>query len=53
MISSLPSSSSARSPRMSAAAIAAADLPGDLALDDDGRLEIIQRRIQLLTGQAR
>ncbi len=35
------------------AAIAAADIPGDLALDDDGKLEIIQRRIQLLTGQAR
>lgn len=35
------------------AAIAAADVPGDLATDDDGKLEIIQRRIQLLTGQAR
>ncbi len=35
------------------AAIAAADIRGDLALDDDGKLEIIQRRIQLLTGQAR
>ena len=35
------------------AAIAAADIRGDLALDDDGRIEIIQRRIQLLTGQAR
>jgi len=35
------------------AAIAAADLPPDLPVDDDGKLEIIQRRIQLLTGQAR
>ena len=33
------------------AAIAAADLPGTLAIEDDGKLEIIQRRIQLLTGQ--
>jgi predicted Zn-dependent protease len=32
-------------------AIAAADLPGTLAIDDDGKLEIIQRRIELLTGQ--
>jgi predicted Zn-dependent protease len=32
-------------------AIAAADLPGTLAIEDDGKLEIIQRRIELLTGQ--
>lgn len=33
-------------------AIVAADIGGDLELEDDGKLEIIQRRIQLLTGQA-
>jgi predicted Zn-dependent protease len=32
-------------------AIAAADLPGTLEIEDDGKLEIIQRRIELLTGQ--
>jgi predicted Zn-dependent protease len=31
-------------------AINALDVRGDLEIDDDGRLEIIQRRIQLLTG---
>lgn len=30
--------------------ILAADVDGDLSLEDDGRLEIIQRRIELLTG---
>jgi predicted Zn-dependent protease len=32
-------------------AIAEADLPGTLMLEDDGKLEIIQRRVELLTGQ--
>lgn len=35
------------------AEIRAADLPTGLEVDDDGRLEIIQRRIELLTGRAR
>jgi predicted Zn-dependent protease len=34
------------------AAIAALDLDARLSLEDDGKLEIIQRRIQLLTGEA-
>jgi len=37
-----------------AARVAAADLPPDLAVRDDGRLQIIQRRIQLLgSGRGR
>lgn len=35
------------------AAIAAETLPPDLRVDDGGRLEIIQRRIELLTGESR
>lgn len=35
------------------ALIAETDLSGDLRVRDDGRLEIIQRRIELLTGRAR
>lgn len=35
------------------ALIAREDLPPDLRVRDDGRLEIIQRRIELLTGRAR
>jgi predicted Zn-dependent protease len=34
------------------AAIAATPLPPGLRVDDDGRLEIIQRRIELLTGES-